>query len=313
VGTKELRALSSVILKDGQKEKILHDIQTFRRRDRWYASRGIPYRRGYLLFGPPGTGKTSLVQSIASKVNMNVAIISLSGNMDDENFNVMLQEVPRNSILVMEDIDHCIIKDPSSSKTEGTSKITMSGLLNALDGVVAQEGTMIFMTCNDVNKIQPALLRPGRIDMKMELGYADKSQISQMFWRFIGPDEEELAKMRKNSIVSDHPLEINEQQADFEASRKELEELERKFTDAIPDLTVTPAELQNFFIMNTMNQEENDMDYSFVLDGIPEFLESVQRDREQALMHKNQSNNISNENNNTTATTATSTQEEEKA
>ncbi|OAC99011.1 hypothetical protein MUCCIDRAFT_41926, partial [Mucor lusitanicus CBS 277.49] len=186
VGSKELRSFESVILKDGQKEHILKDIQTFRRREHWYSIRGIPYRRGYLLYGPPGTGKTSLVQSVASKVNMNVAIISLSGSMDDEQFNVLLQEVPRNSILVMEDIDHCVIKDPNSENDTSNAKISMSGLLNALDGVVAQEGSMVFMTCNNVSRIQPALLRPGRIDMKMELGYADKTQINKMFWRFMG-------------------------------------------------------------------------------------------------------------------------------
>jgi SpoVK/Ycf46/Vps4 family AAA+-type ATPase len=283
VGSKELRSFESVILKDGQKEHILKDIQTFRRREHWYSIRGIPYRRGYLLYGPPGTGKTSLVQSVASKVNMNVAIISLSGNMDDENFNVLLQEVPRNSILVMEDIDHCVIKDPNSENDTSGAKISMSGLLNALDGVVAQEGSMVFMTCNDVSRLQPALLRPGRIDMKMELGYADKTQISKMFWRFMGEDdieteedEDDQVDKKKKSAVSN-----------------ELMDLADKFTDLIPDLQVTPAELQNFFIMNMMDHEETLQiedgkipDYSYLLNAVPAFLETVKRDREQAIVHK---------------------------
>lgn len=284
VGSKELRSFESVILKEGQKEHILKDIQTFRRREHWYSIRGIPYRRGYLLYGPPGTGKTSLVQSVASKVNMNVAIISLSGSMDDENFNVLLQEVPRNSILVMEDIDHCVIKDPNSENDTSSAKISMSGLLNALDGVVAQEGSMVFMTCNDVTRLQPALLRPGRIDMKMELGYADKTQISKMFWRFMGEDD----------IVSseDPEVETEEKKKKLEPS-DELKDLAEKFTDLIPDLQVTPAELQNFFIMNMMDHEETlqvedgkTPDYSYLLDAVPAFLETVKRDREQALEHK---------------------------
>lgn len=271
-GSKELRPFESVILKDGQKEQILKDITTFRRREHWYSIRGIPYRRGYLLHGPPGTGKTSLVQSVASKVNMNVAIIALSGSMDDEQFNVVLQDVPRNSILVMEDIDHCGIKDSNSGKDNGSSKITMSGLLNALDGVVAQEGSMIFMTCNDITRLQPALLRPGRIDMKLELGYADKTQINKMFWRFMGQDDVAEGKLEK-PVASDH-----------------LKEVARKFTEAIPDLTVTPAELQNFFIMQVMDNEHQDadvntLDYTYILDAIPQFMESVKRDREQAADH----------------------------
>jgi MoxR-like ATPase len=272
LGSKELRPLESVILKDGQKDHILKDITTFRRREQWYSLRGIPYRRGYLLHGPPGTGKTSLVQSVASKINMNVAIISLSGSMDDEQFNVVLQDVPRNSILVMEDIDHCVIRDPSSDKDNSSAKITMSGFLNALDGVVAQEGSMVFMTCNDITRLQPALLRPGRIDMKMELGYADKTQIMKMFWRFMGPDDT-VEQTNEKPIVSDH-----------------LNEIARKFTDIIPDLTVTPAELQNFFIMHVLDRDdleasEKTVDYNYLLDAIPEFMESVKRDREQAADH----------------------------
>lgn len=285
LASKELRPFDSVILKEGQKDHILKDIQTFRRREHWYSIRGIPYRRGYLLYGPPGTGKTSLVQSIASKVNMNVAIISLSGNMDDENFNVLLQEVPRNSILVMEDIDHCIIKDPNSEKDSSNAKISMSGLLNALDGVIAQEGSMVFMTCNDVNRIQPALLRPGRIDMKMELGYADKTQINKMFWRFMGEDdiveEDEEKKDEKKSLTHN----------------EKMNTLAQQFTDLIPDLQVTPAELQNFFIMNMMDHEETlqvedgkEPDYGYLLDAVPEFLATVKRDREQAEEHKANTN-----------------------
>ncbi|KAI9345433.1 P-loop containing nucleoside triphosphate hydrolase protein [Pilaira anomala] len=305
VGSKELRSFGSVILKTGQKEAILKDITTFRRREHWYSIRGIPYRRGYLLYGPPGTGKTSLVQSVASKVKMNVAIISLSGSMDDEKFNVMLQEIPRNSILVMEDIDHCVIKDPNSEKDTSSGKISMSGLLNALDGVVAQEGTMVFMTCNDVNRIQPALLRPGRIDMKMELGYADKSQISKMFLRFMGEDdiiETEEDKEKKPAVV------ISES----------FKELCQKFTDLIPDLYVTPAELQNFFIMNLIDHEDslnvsdgNVPDYSYLLDHVPAFLDSVKRDREQAAEHKSNTNSSSkpavvpNKSDTTTTTTTT--------
>lgn len=285
VGSKELRSFESVILKDGQKEHILKDIQTFRRREHWYSIRGIPYRRGYLLYGPPGTGKTSLVQSVASKVNMNVAIISLSGSMDDEQFNVLLQEVPRNSILVMEDIDHCVIKDPNSENDTSNAKISMSGLLNALDGVVAQEGTMVFMTCNNVNRIQPALLRPGRIDMKMELGYADKTQINKMFWRFMGEDDVEFSEDEMDEA------DITEKKR-AKVYSEELKALAQKFTDMIPDLHVTPAELQNFFIMNMMDHEDFDVDdsekttdYSYLLDAVPAFLETVAKDRAQALEH----------------------------
>lgn len=271
-----LRTLDSVILKEGQKEVLLKDIQSFRRRREWYNDRGIPYRRGYLLYGPPGTGKTSLVQSIASKANMNIAIISLSGKMTDDQFTSSLEDVPRNSILLMEDIDHCIVK--KDGKEEGTTKVTMNTLLNALDGVAAPEGSMVFMTCNDINRVQPALLRPGRIDVKMELGYADKLQIREMFYRFMDFD----SSFKKSKSDEEVVPEVDQK------AKERLNETADTFTSLIPDLQVTPAELQNFFIMSLMEQEELEdeelkTDPAFVLDKVPEFLKSVRRDREQAL------------------------------
>jgi chaperone BCS1 len=62
--------------------------------------------------------------------------------------------------------------------------VTLSGLLNALDGVAAQHGRIVVMTSNHPERLDPALVRPGRIDVKVELGHADDTQIATMFARF---------------------------------------------------------------------------------------------------------------------------------
>jgi chaperone BCS1 len=77
-------------------------------------SKGVPYRRGYLLFGPPGTGKTSFVQAIAGALKLNLCYVNLSNDeIDDDNLNRLLSEAPERSIILMEDVD-AMFKDRST-------------------------------------------------------------------------------------------------------------------------------------------------------------------------------------------------------
>ncbi|CAO3634673.1 unnamed protein product [Cunninghamella echinulata] len=327
---KELRPLDSVLLKEGQKETLFKDIQIFRQRKEWYNTLGIPYRRGILLYGPPGTGKTSLVQSIASQLKMNVAILSITSRMDDEAVQHHLRTLPFNTILLIEDIDHCqgfkasksgtqsgeSEKDSNNSNSLGQDRVTMSGLLNAMDGVVAQEGSIVFMTCNDPSDIEPALLRPGRIDMKLELSYADKTQIKAMYIRFMTsyepesePEPESLIDNNKALIELDStkekttmdqstttsPTLTPSSSTEFStlstsssttslhtSALSTLEEEAERFTTLIPSNHVTPAELQNFFITYLDLIQESDKPFEQITQLIPKFLDTVQHDRDHA-------------------------------
>ncbi|KAL0094860.1 P-loop containing nucleoside triphosphate hydrolase protein [Phycomyces blakesleeanus] len=260
--TVEPRGFETVNLKPGLKEKIINDMEIFRHRRKWYKTRGIPYRRGYLLYGPPGTGKTSLIQALASKLSMNVAVVSLLEVHGDSEFTDMLADAPSNSLLVIEDLDHYI----SSAET---GRVTMSGMLNALDGIQGQEGAMIFMTCNDFNKIQPALLRPGRMDVKLKLDYAVREQIVDMFWRFFGHDYDTF-----DMIVGKR--------------RDYLAGICNTFADCVPVDEVTTAELQSYFItliMENSSDENPDGIFDLLIEGVPEFLSKIKIDREQAAEH----------------------------
>ncbi|KAI9266549.1 P-loop containing nucleoside triphosphate hydrolase protein [Phascolomyces articulosus] len=287
------RSFDSVVLKKHQKEEVLEDLLAFRTQKQWYLKTGIPYRRGYLLHGPPGTGKTSFIQSLASKVNMNVALISLTTAMSDDDFVQALVDAPKNSIVVMEDIDHCTINDgdEGDSKSKSEKRVTATGLLNALDGVFSPEGSLVFLTANDTTKLTPALLRPGRVDVKVLFGYSDRFQTEAMFWRFFA--EEDGTKDPKLTVILE------------------------KLLDMIPDDKVSTAELQNLFMSHAMilnsrrkvrsiaiigkSEEDNDDDattlsekdddlakmkyFERLLDSIPAFLERVAEDREQAKLH----------------------------
>ncbi|KAG0166293.1 hypothetical protein DFQ28_007716 [Apophysomyces sp. BC1034] len=262
----EPRSFGTVNLKEGVKEKILQDMETFCKRKKWYKSRGIPYRRGYLLHGPPGTGKTSLIQALASKMRMNVAIVSLLEVKSDSDFSDMLSDVPSKSILVIEDIDHYM----SSVSGKQTSRVTMSGMLNALDGIQGQEGSMVFMTGNQIDKLNPALLRPGRMDVKVLLTYADRGQTEDMFWRFFGHDYDTMEPVSTEK-------------------KAKLQKYCNRFLENIPEDHVTTAEIQNYFITILMESglcDPTDEIFAKLIEGVPDFLSKVKIDRDQAEEHR---------------------------
>lgn len=111
VMTKKARTLDSVILDTDLSEQLITDIKEFQESGEWYYNKGVPYRRGYLLFGPPGTGKTSFVQAIAGAMKLNLCYLNLSsGETDDDGLNRLLQEAPEHSILLLEDIDAMFVQ-----------------------------------------------------------------------------------------------------------------------------------------------------------------------------------------------------------
>jgi chaperone BCS1 len=100
------RLLESVVLDRGIKDRIVDDVRAFMGRGQWYAERGIPYRRGYLLHGPPGSGKSSFIQALAGSLHLNIAILNLSERgLTDDKLNHLLANAPEQTILLLEDID----------------------------------------------------------------------------------------------------------------------------------------------------------------------------------------------------------------
>lgn len=183
---KRRRPFDSVVLEKGLSEKILADVREFLSARTWYLDRGIPYRRGYLLHGPPGTGKTSFVQALAGKLDYNIAMLSLSQRgLTDDLLNHLLLNVPPKTIVLLEDADAAFSNRRQRDSDGYTgANVTYSGLLNALDGVASAEERIIFMTTNHIERLDDALIRPGRIDMTVHLGNATEWQIAELWDRF---------------------------------------------------------------------------------------------------------------------------------
>lgn len=182
------RPLSSVILDEGVKESVVGDIQDFMGRQEWYTERGIPYRRGYLLYGPPGTGKSSFIQALAGELDYGIALINLSQRgLTDDALVSLLTKVPSRTIVLLEDADATFNKRRKTDEEGYTgANVTFSGLLNALDGVATGEERIAFLTTNHIDKLDEALIRPGRVDMMVRIGEATRYQAGAMWDRFYG-------------------------------------------------------------------------------------------------------------------------------
>ena len=198
---KRLRDINTVILKEGQLEAAIQDIDNFLHNEEWYNRKSIPYTRGYLLYGPPGTGKSSWIRSLISHAKRDVYYLVLSKIKNDDELFKLLETVKyEQCILVLEDID-CVSnvalkrktqveieeieeknKDKGKEKKEEHTSITMSSLLNVIDGgMIDAHGRILVMTTNHVDKLDPALIRSGRIDRKIEFGLCDEYQASRLY------------------------------------------------------------------------------------------------------------------------------------
>jgi len=182
------RPLGSVILDKGVKEMLVADVKEFLASQQWYVERGVPYRRGYLLYGPPGTGKTSFIQALAGELDYNVAMINLSEQgMTDDLLAHLLTQLPEKSILLLEDVDAALVNRRQRDPDGYTGRtVTASGLLNALDGLAAGEDRITFLTTNHIDRLDPALIRPGRVDMMVRIGEATRYQAAEMWDRYYG-------------------------------------------------------------------------------------------------------------------------------
>lgn len=247
--------------------------------------------------GAPGSGKTSTIQALAGELGLHIYVVSLSKRgMDDTSLNTLINSIPSRAMILMEDIDAAFTRSvtrelpPASSTGMGMgmnptpeqmapSSVTLSGLLNAIDGVQAQQGRLLFATTNKYDALDPALVRPGRLDLHVEFTLASKWQASELFKRFYPVDRKDTERSTTGLIPTNHSesseksaavtekdtetlVLVDEPVEDFEAVQKilttgpkpnqrgrkaprlthqELESLAKQFSDAIPEQELSMA------------------------------------------------------------------------
>lgn len=258
------RKFETIILKNNLLDDIKSDIQLFLNSADWYQHRDIPYTRGYLFYGNPGTGKTSCIKALSNYTKRHIHFLMLNNVSNDAELLELFSNIAyEDTIVVIEDIDcmteiirnRNLIKDDKdesgdesyseSSESEDerkrrrrrykknknkinnkinndidqpvykrrdyniekpkhdTRKLTLSGLLNAIDGVFNTKGRILIMTTNHPEVLDDALIRPGRIDRKFLFDYCNKQQVKELFEMFFGKtcDESQL-KYVKDELYS---------------------------------------------------------------------------------------------------------------
>ncbi|KAK3698076.1 hypothetical protein LTR37_017125 [Vermiconidia calcicola] len=331
------RPMDTVILDAEQKSMIIEDMNDYLHpaSPKWYATRGIPYRRGYLFHGPPGTGKTSLSFALAGIFGLEIYVISLQEpTLTEGDLMQLFNTLPRRCIVLLEDVDAAgLIRDDKSDAAKGDASgkykrrrakgkhetpkgdvqeedtenkdgekpkeaeytlkdlarelksisspkgggndkrhgnpnrqartgVSLSGLLNAIDGVATHEGRVLIMTTNHPEQLDSALVRPGRVDQRVEFNLTKKAQIKELFVRMYSgtnqpsasaPPMNGTATMTTNSPEHDisnekmsngDPVGGDSKQSKVWSS-DDLDELSEEFAAQIPDDTYTPAEIQN--------------------------------------------------------------------
>jgi chaperone BCS1 len=369
------RPLSTVILAAEQKEAIVKDMNEFLHplSAGWYARRGIPYRRGYLFHGPPGTGKTSLSFALAGLFGLDVYAVSLQEPaLTEGDLMLLFNGLPRRCVVLLEDVDAAGLvlregqgedsrgkkerkgkgrdaekkkpeviengtsgekneddavvaakdsrkktttKEPAAAESytladlakelkalptttpasntaqrgggrfggnrgnlsgghpnkEPGAGISLSGLLNAIDGVASHEGRVLIMTTNHPEKLDAALVRPGRVDRKVGFRLAMREEVRELFIRMYRVSEEDYeveipqasastisGKSSNGSIASENGN-VHFKHAADTTEVEGLEDLAKEFAERIPDDTFTPAEIQNH-LMRYKNEPREAVD-----------------------------------------------------
>ncbi|CAH0046590.1 unnamed protein product [Clonostachys solani] len=244
---KDARPLSTVIIDYERKQQFLSDIQGFLSEETrlWYTQRALPYRRGYLLYGPPGTGKSSLSLAMAGELDLDVYVINVP-DCSNTILKNLFETLPETCIVLLEDIDAVGVSrtaDPENAEDVAPTRVsrrtrgsvTLSGLLNTLDGVTSQDGRMVVMTTNHREDLDEALIRPGRVDMQIELPVADCKVIADLFIFLLGP-------VNRDSGLKDGSV-ISKEQDTMEAKAA-------KFASIVPPATFSQAEIISFLLMH---------------------------------------------------------------
>jgi len=323
IAERPCRPLKTVVLDEERKMDVLADINEYLNpaTARWYANRGIPYRRGYLFYGPPGTGKTSLTFALAGVFGLDIHVVSLlEPTLTEEELGMLFTNLPARCIVLLEDIDTAgLIREPSDadeknvppaaggdqansdwnvvnltkaikkanqlSDEEKKKGISLSGLLNIIDGVASHEGRVLVMTTNHPEKLDEALIRPGRVDHQVAFDNATQVQIKELFERMYTNDLPKTKLIISSSPASSSPpassvltppptpvkstsgAAINgvangtavpaingvakhgeKEKPKEELSAEELSQIAQDFAKQVPDDLFSPAEIQGFLL-----------------------------------------------------------------
>lgn len=236
VGRIPMRDIATFCMNEDQKREILEKITEFTNRRDWYRKKGLTYKTSFLFYGPPGTGKTTLAKLLAAHFKKDVYLIDLSQHSNNSLVEALASIKP-GSIVLLEDVDQAgsAVKDREKKKDladvigESMSYLTMSGMLNAFDGVVGLDDLIIIMTTNKPDDIDSAVRRKSRIDNE----YLIDNLTSKEIWKYMVQMYELDIEMQQIWAVPFMAYDIQLPGCEVENAFKEHPENPRAFMDEI--------------------------------------------------------------------------------
>ncbi len=210
------RSIESVFIESEKRNDLIRSIKDFKSSEKWYLDNGIPYQFGILLHGAPGTGKTSMIKAIAGYLDYPIYYLS-PGKLNK--IEIAMSTLPDKCLVVIEDIDsnstthsrEVSSKDSSSGEESmveaAISKfeaVSLSEILNSLDGMFSAHGRILVATTNHREQLDKALIRPGRIDLQIEIGFVTIEVLKEFCDNFF-PDHNTVfdsAKMKNGITVA---------------------------------------------------------------------------------------------------------------
>lgn len=190
-----------------------HEIKFWHSTREWYKERDITWKRGYLLYGHPGCGKTSFVRAIAEKLDIPVFVFdlaSLNNSSLSREWNSAIA-TSEERIILIEDIDNIFDGRKNIAKPKDQQGVTFDKLLNLIDGVEEMDGTLVFVTTNNLEKVDPALSRPGRLDRCIEFAPLNRDAKKRLAASImIHANENEIESLISESNDDDTPAQFRE-------------------------------------------------------------------------------------------------------
>ena len=290
VVSRPARDIRTVVIDRATKRRLLRDINEYLhpRTRRWYANHGVPYRRGYLFSGAPGSGKTSLTAALAGVFGLDIYVLSLlDPSLTESQLMRLFSEVPSRCIVLLEDVDVAglgkrptapgsnqpksptglapevdqALRSPLSAafgtkeKSASNGGVSLSALLNAIDGVSSSEGRVLIMTTNAPDSLDRALIRPGRVDMHVAFELPARAEMEALFISMYHDPDAETEDVDASTGKETGGEKRSERQkggqamSDLEFAPSEaLCATAGRFAKVIPEKTLSLASIQGFLL-----------------------------------------------------------------